>query len=692
MTSVLDDARSTSDLESESTINEPIPFEKVVESLNQGAKDAIAEKDYLSYSTLLDIQLHDPSRYTNDEREQLMSCLLEILQSDDHLVYEIGWDIPSIIIPYIESDFSFNSGIRDAPCVYKILKIFEILANKGNPKELFLKSCELLSSLTISEDANIEFTHRENFFEIKMYNVNELMATCLRKIATLYPSRLLAMSVGSYVNLMYNLHQIPIAHTTYQFVLKRAYSFARNYDGAPKPEKSDYSQAELTKIENDENYLIRKLLTGFITNMVYMGTMSYISYFAMRHFYRLERDAGKILEDQTPADTAILDRFYELSYSFDLYLRKIFDKFVQDSKKVVYGINNTGGDDGLADILFEKCVVDFQTNLLTHIVDSDAQSINDSTLGEIILFTQSKVSKHTFDTPLIKLSDAISIALRLLIPQMVQKTFVHRSLQDLALFWIWYALKQNELKIDPNYDAKIDLISISQEYLPIFFQCLIFVFHSIEAPRFRYMMLTLLTKLLIVTPESVGYDLIKDTIENCPFEVIRPALIGIYKHLLLNSKTDVNDVEQELSKVSLKEEKGGEETGETGETGANGKNGGSKAPKLPPRRVTTTTYYALTDEKFSDILEWILLAQSNTFVENEDGIKIDPSKLSTLASILNLIVALKKKDAVVTGRDKLERVLKSVERNVDVVNKNSSNQLEKNAAGMLRLTIERIRE
>ncbi|KAI5948657.1 hypothetical protein KGF57_005402 [Candida theae] len=668
------DLRSTSDLESESTIHEPIPFEKVVESLNNGAKDAVAEKDYLSYSTLLDIQLHDPSRYTYDEREQLMSCLLEILSSSDTLVYEIGWDIPSIIIPYIESDFEFNSGIRDAPCVYKILKIFEILAKEGNPKELFLKSSELLASLSLSDDPNMEFSNKENFFEIKLYNLNELMANCLRKIPTLYPSRLLAMSVGSYINLMYSLLQTPIANQTYQFVLKRAYGFARNYDGAPKPDNVKHTDTELAKIKKDEDYLIRKLLTGFITNMVYMGTTSYISYFAMRHFYHLERDAGKILDDQTAPDTAILDRFYELSYSFDIYLKTIFDKFVDDSKKLVWGISHSGDD--FADVLFEKCVVDYQTNLLTNIVDSDAKSINDSVLGEIILFTQSIVVKRSFDSPLITLSDAICIALRLLIPQMVQKTFVHRTLQDVALFWIWYALQQNEIKSDPNYDAKIDLTSIPQQYLPVFYQCLIFVFHSFESSRVRYMMLTLLTKLLILTPESVGYDVIKDTIENCPFEVIRPALIGIYKHLLLTSKTNVNDVESDLRKVSLKENSGA----------------GVKAPELPPRRINTTTYYALTDEKFNDILEWAILAQSEAFIESDGDIRMDPGKLSALASILNLLVALKKKDVVVANTDKVEKVLKSLERNIESINKNGSNQLEKNAAGMLKLTIDRIRE
>ncbi|KAI5969612.1 hypothetical protein CANMA_001275 [Candida margitis] len=669
------DTRSTSDSESESTISEPIPLEKVLESLNNGAKDAIAEKDYLSYSTLLDIQLHDPSRYTEDEREKLMGCVLEILQSNDSLVYEIGWDIPSIIIPYIESSFVFNSGIRDAPCVYKILKIFEILATKGNPKELFLKSCELMGTLTVSDDSSIDFVHRENFFEIKMYNLNELMATCLRKIPTLYPSRLLAMTVGSYVNLIYNLHQIPVSRSTYVFVLKRAYSFARNYDGAPKPANVDYSETELSKIQNDENYLIRKLLTGFITNMVYMGTTAYTAYFSMTHFYYLQNESSNFLKTQEPVDTAIYDRFYELAYSFDLPLASIFAKFVEDSKKFVYGIKHNGDD--FVDLLFEKCVVDYQANLMTSIVDSDAKSINDSVLGEIILFTQFKAVNHTFEAPLIKLSDVISLALRLLIPQMVQKTFLHKSLQDLVLFWIWYALQQIDLKIDPGYNAKIDLVSVPQEYLPVFFQSLIFVFHHNEVPRFRYMILTLLTKLLIVTPESIGYDFIKDTIENCPFEVIRPALIGIYKELLLNSRSDIDSVNFDLKKVTLNEE-----------------NQTSNAPELPPRKVKTTSkYYALTDEKFGDILEWVLLAQSNAFVENEQEVKIDPFKLSTLASILNLLVVLKKTDIAVANKNKMEKVLKSVDRNIEFISKSgSSNQYEKNAAGMLGLTIERIRE
>ena len=73
--------------------------------------------------------------------------------------------------------------------MYKILKIFENLAINGNHKELFLKSCELLNDLELSQDEDIELLKRENFFEIKLYCVFELIDACLKKIHTLYPSR-----------------------------------------------------------------------------------------------------------------------------------------------------------------------------------------------------------------------------------------------------------------------------------------------------------------------------------------------------------------------------------------------------------------------------------------------------------------------------------------------------------------------
>ena len=93
----------------------------------------------ISYRTplLLDIYLNDPTKYSNDEKEQLMGHLLDILTNNKDLTFEIGWDLPQLVILYIESDYDFKGPIRSSPCVYKILKIFETLAINGTLRNCF---------------------------------------------------------------------------------------------------------------------------------------------------------------------------------------------------------------------------------------------------------------------------------------------------------------------------------------------------------------------------------------------------------------------------------------------------------------------------------------------------------------------------------------------------------------------------
>ena len=80
----------------------------------------------------------------------------------------------------------------------------------------------------------------------------------------------------------------------------------------------------------------------------------------------------------------------------------------------------------------------------------------------------------------------------------------------------------------------------------------------------------------------------------------------------------------------------------------------------------------------------------NAFVE--DNSKIDPSKLSTIAAYLNLLVAIKKDPVIVENKEKLTTLISSIENKIKSVKKSSQNQFELNAAGMLEITIERFNE
>ncbi|KAI3406061.2 hypothetical protein KGF56_001280 [Candida oxycetoniae] len=694
---------TSNSITSESTLKE-VPeqaqFDQVLENIESGARDAVESKDYLSYSTLLDIYLQEPKRYSKEQRELLLECVLKTLEKNPELTFEIGWDLPSIIIAYVDSDFDFSVGIRKAPCIYKVLKIFEVLAKEGNPKELFLKSCELLETLNVNlEDKVDDYVQlqQENFFDIKVYCVNELIDASMKKIRTLYPSRFVAMAVASFINLVYNLNQSSCSIENYRFVLRRAYVFVRNYSGLPEPsDLSQHSKEDLERVRSDEAYLQRKLLTGFSTNIITICTKCHADGFALDHFCRLQKRSGKTPIYDFEYQNAIMDRWVELANSFDLYLKNIFEKFIKETNDLFRQVELNADD--ATEMLFEKCIVDYQNNIYTNVVNTTATTINNSILGELILFTASAMRKeqqqqeqqqqqHMHGVS-IEFRDVIYMALRLVIPQMVQSAYNHKTVQDVVLYWIWFVLSQKEIYPKKSSSIQIDIASTPKVFLLVFYQSLLFILTDNDTPVARYMILTLLTKLLYLSPESIGYEFIKDTLENCPYESVRPALIGTFKELLLISRNDDDVVEDlNLDKASL---------GSTNSGGASSSSPPSPPPppKLPPRQssISYGKHYTLNKEKLSDMLELMLMAHSNCIVVKDKEVSIDSKKLSTLAAYLNFFVGLKRHNVVVENKNKIEKVLSIIEKDLTQVKEHNANQFEKNAAAMLQLTIERFRE
>ncbi|EMG49955.1 YBP1 CAP1-binding-protein [Candida maltosa Xu316] len=651
---------------SESTI-EPFQFDKILENLEHGALDALESKDFLSYSTLLDIYLNDPTKYSNTEKEELLGHLLTILSDNEELTFEIGWDIPQLVILYVDSDYDFHGPLRKSPGVYKVLKIFETLALHGNPKELFLKSCELLSSLDMT-DGDMDSSQRENFFDIKLYCVFELVDSCLKKIKTLYPSRFLLMAVTSFLNLVYR--QAVQKHSTLSnahFMMKRAYSFERNYISPPLPDKIDCTKEELEKIIKDEEYLQRKLLTGFLTNVIYLVNTNGTEGYAMDHFSWLQKQSKSKTIFDFEIDVDLSDRFVELAYSFDIELLKTFQTFITDAHKLLIPLDTTKSDDEVTEIIFEKLIIDYQKNLFSSIINSDLKNIKDSIIGELILYTHSISAKKEFSKPTMTINDALVLTLRLIIPQMVNAKFLNEGVQDVVTFWIWFSLYQQQ-KINQQ-NLSLDISKIPKILFTIFLQCILFmVIQSQQKPNFRFMVLTLLTKILILSP-NVGYGFIKDSLTNCPYESVKSPLIGVYKELLLKDKADVDSIDLDKLKLSSDET-----------TTA------AVAPPLPPREETPS--YALNTDKLNDLVSLIKNAESAAFVDGH----IDPTKLSTLAAYLNLLVGIKRLSIVVKNKELITPILSSVETKIKEIKSTSKNPYEVNAGDMLQLTIDRFNE
>lgn len=652
----------------------------IIALITNASKDAVETKDFLSYSTLLDIYLGDPTKFKNSEREELLDALLAVLSSSDELVHEIGWDIPQLLLPYVESsDADLSGPIRSLPGVYKTLKIFEVLALKGNPKELFLKCCELLTTIKIEDIASTDdINEKIQFFEVKLYCIFELVDASLKKIKTFYPSRFLSMAVTSFINMVYQ-NNIDSSHLI-QFILRRAYSFARNYNSLPLPDDvSSVTNEELAKLTSDEEYLQQKLLTAFITQAVQVAMKNYYFGYSNDHFSYLQSLIDNKKQGYT-SDVPALDRLGELALSFDLDLTQIFKDYVSHGDKLLNSVDLNQLDDDVSGEIFEKIIIDYQKVVLTTIIDQKVEKINNSTIGSVIIFMHKIAVSRKFDQIDICFKDALSITLRSIVPQMIQHSFILEVMIDISIFVSWYSLHQLQLK---GESPELAIANIPKQHLTVYYQALLHTIIFCDSRKnFRFIVITLLTKVLASSPESITYPFIIDSLKSCPFDKVIAVLVGIFKELLIKSKPQPkeiqksidNDLADKLNKVKLDNK--------------------SKPPPLPRRDTQISErYITLDQERFEHLADLISNSIDSTFVEDGSEISINPVKLSTLTAYLNLLVVMKNNAIVVKNIDLLNGLVEKVENSIKSIKskEDNPNVFEGNAADMLTITIDRIK-
>lgn len=676
---------------SESTI-EHLTFDKVLDGLKVALDDVLQTKDYLSYSTVLEIYLSNPENYTNDQREQLLQYLYDVLNENKELTYEIGWDLPSLIILYIDSDYDFTKTLREAPSIHKVMKIFETLAYHGNAKELFMKCNELLSTLKLSEPPEFEEEESINtkFFDVKLFCIFELIDSCLKKIKTYYPSRFLSMTITSFINLIHE-NAIHDASNTI-FLTKRVYNFARNYTSPSLPDdyNEKYTKEELSKIKDDEEYLQRKLLTAFVTESLYLGGRNIIFGYSVDIFTFLQDIKSKQLKDKIDfrIQLPVIDRLYELSLSYDLEVDKIFKKFLVDSHTIFksFDFNNTSEDD-INGIIFEKIVIDYQENLNSVIIDSSKSEIRDSTLGCLLLYTHHISSNRDFNSIDLSFNDALVLTLRCLIPGLVNKKFLIKEMQDIMVYWSWFSIHKLGLN---NRNIELEISSIPHILLKIYYQILLFVLISNPfSQNFRFVTLTLLTRVLTLSPQDVAFSFIKDSLHNCPYDNLKIALISVLKELLTKDKDKekekLEDVSKNLNELNIKE--GRPLTRPS-------------PPSLPSREnnvSSSTKYLTLTDARADDIFELIDASINDVFIINDDEDDVKQCNLQKfvgLSSYLNLLIVIKN-DSIIS-RSKIDEIINKVDDSCKMleaaIKNDESKNRELNSIGILKIALDRLKK
>ena len=659
-----EDNDSATHSESESTIEE-LEVGGVIRILEQAAEDAVELKDWLLYSTVLDYYLSDREKYTTKEQEQLLNSLAQSLSNHKDLVYHAGWDIPGLLIGYIDQD-RVSAPLRTLPCLLQIMKCFETLALQGNHKELLLKGCELLTSIKVEDHTYIdEVLEKNSYYQIKVHCLIELINSSLRNIQTLYPSRFLAMTVTALFNVIEYCKDEPVLRT---FLMKRAYSFDRDYSAPTLVDVPDLSEEELNKIKEDEAYLQRKLLRGFVTQFICILSTKFP--FEMSSDYASYLASGDRLNDDwfhIHQSYPAYGRTSELVLAFDIDLQQKLDAYVTSSHELFQGFDYKEDQDELTAKIFLVILKDHETNASNTMLDGSGEKLTDSIDGCLLLYSYLQCARNSCDEINLTFNDVLVCTLRLVVPAMLNPVYLNCGLQDMVVFWAWVALNklQDGVKL-----LKLEISTISSTLLKIYYQCLLFItLTQWQISGVRSATLTLFTKLLTHTHENIAYEFIHDTLENFPHESIKGAVIGVLKELMTKERTSSMNEELDLSKLDVKDKKG---------------------PQLPPRAVKVTNkYLALTNERASDLLKLVDTTVDKTIVNK----RLNQETFGTLVAYLNLLVALKRE---LKDNAEFEKLVKKTTQLVDSAEKEirdekeSRGLTEKNAVGILRVSLDRL--
>lgn len=448
--------------------------DEVCQILSDSYKDFILEeeddKDYLSFSTILDVYLSKPQDYSDEDNIKIIDKLTEIFDSDHELVYEIGWDIPTLLLDYFPCKlFFFHEMLANNKKLASLFKLFNLLARYGNAKELFLKSAEIFNSLNFNDNNDfidrvpIEYQHyfddesKEKFLNLKFHSLFELHVACLKRITTMYPSKFLLMTVTSVLKYLNN-NAIYLVNPT--FALKRIYIFSRDYVQPQLPDDFDPEHnKDHAQIVEDENYLQGRLLKHFITNAIEIACKYFKTDLATSYYQQLIekslnmkfqlKNQEEELEHQTEYESIsretfneLMERYYQLGLSEDVDFTELFqDYFIKTThnlfdKLLNSDVNNNEKEDELTKQIFDISNEFFFQNLSgVSLPNRDVKRIPLSIIGCFMLISYNNLNdliESNFEKLNYKLSvqDSILLTLRFLIPVLTLREQTNSSASE----------------------------------------------------------------------------------------------------------------------------------------------------------------------------------------------------------------------------------------------------------------------
>ncbi|GMG19244.1 unnamed protein product [Ambrosiozyma monospora] len=614
-----------------------IEFEDILTALEDCATDTLESKDYISFSALMDLYLNDLTVYTDDEKIQLLHKLYDIFAENYELVYEIGWDLPEIVFRFLDAEWQpAVLKLREQNQIVLSMKIFDVIAALGNPKELLLTCCELLRNLRKGEAFDEEFIQSIDeplhffydllplkTFTVKFHCLTQLLVACLARNKTIYPSKFLSKVSTAMIDFM----KASKGDATLAPITRRLYTFIRDYIPPDIPEDNFEDPKDLRKIFDDENYLQRKLLVMLLTVVIESATMIGTAPFLETVVPSLiQRPTGYLMKDEMD----VLCRLSSLALSMDLDVDSMLKQQIVEAGLLFKDKEINSGDD-----ILKYVINDYNKTL-----QEEKKHIPMSSKAIVILYTVAKyLSQESFRNDSFEILDMISFQVKTFVPFMIQQNNVHYfTVASCMVITLNVIDNTSPAKLGQVLDDPRNTVLI-MTYLQNL-TSLVFSSHIDQLVSIYYV---LVTRLLISMNEDLGYQFLKDSIYHCPFEESKPSFIGILKDFILRKK--VKPAQSIPSTAGVPN--------------------GVAPPQLPPRTIKPCTYITLTDERGDDLLNLFSQIINETFVDaGSDGKHPETANLENvgkLLSMMNLInsVNISNKSEVLSHFQRLE---KSVEK------------------------------
>ncbi|KAI5843765.1 YAP-binding/ALF4/Glomulin [Tricharina praecox] len=121
---------------------EEITLSKAIASIRSAA-DELSVDEFIDFSVILDVHIHwSLESLSPEDQHQFLSVLKEVLEAHEELSCSIAWDLVIVLLPYLDSPLPKTVDIAEQLIAYS--------ATIGNPREVYIKVLTGLSSLSWS--------------------------------------------------------------------------------------------------------------------------------------------------------------------------------------------------------------------------------------------------------------------------------------------------------------------------------------------------------------------------------------------------------------------------------------------------------------------------------------------------------------------------------------------------------------